>query len=365
METGIAGMITIAGYHRLPDLLAVRQFRPRQHHLILTPRTHRLRDFLIEQSRPFCQYIELIEIDAFKPFQIYRVCSRIAQQYAPGELILNLAGGTKPLMLLAYEACREYNHRVLFYDPFKRAFTVLSPEVHPLRVSFRLDMSETLQMLGYRLVEHRPEEENSRFRMWALRIGREVRDYFRLMSELHNFFRRNPQAPLDAFRPPWQPTVYELELLEELKLWANEHPMERIRRFAAGGWLLDYIYWAVRPHLEETVADAVLEHVDWQTTYRIPILGLRHHTLYSFWYVMTSNPMDVRDWLVEIRKWTKTVGQGISKNYLFTPLDPYQHKQLLFMARRMHIFLMSMLELSQIHRVLRFQPFMGSEEAEV
>lgn len=362
MENGIAGMITIAGYHRLPDLLAVRQFRPRHHHLILTPRTHRLKDFLVEQSRPFCEQIELIEIDAFKPFQIYRVCSRIAQQYAPGELILNLAGGTKPLMLLAYEACRAYNHRILFYDPFKRAFTVLHPEVYPLRVNVHLDLAETMQMLSYRIVEARSEEENHRFRAWALRLGREVKDYIRLLREFAQFFRRHPQAPIDAFQPPWQPTVYELELLEQIKLWAEEHPADMIRAFSAGGWIMDYIYWSVRPHLEETLADVTLEHVEWNTFYRIPVLGVRQHTVYSFWYALTANTIEVRDTLVEIRKWTKTVGQGISKNYLFTLIDPYQHRQLLFMARRMHIFLMNIMDLPRIHRVLRLQPFMGEEE---
>lgn len=361
MEARIHGMITVAGYHRLPDLLAVRQFRPRQHHLILTPRTQRLQEFLIEQSKPFCDFVEVIEIDAFKPFQIYRVCQRLSQQYAPGDMVLNLAGGTKPLMLLAYEAARAHNHKILFYDPFKRAFTLLYPEVQPLRLSFSLDLEETLNILGYRILEKRSEEENKRFKQWALRIGKNINDYLRLLIEMNKYFRENPDAPVDSFEPPWQPTVFELELLEESKMWVPEQPAEKVRDFLAGGWMKDYLLWASRSYLEEVIADALLEHIEWGAQYYIPVLAIRQHTLFSFWYLWSDDPIKIRDTLVEIRKWTKTVGQGISKNYLFTLLDPYQHKQLLFMARRMHIFLLNIRDFPHMARVLRVRGFTPNE----
>ena len=361
MEQRIQGMITVAGYHRLPDLLAVRQFQPRQHHLILTPRTHRLQEFLVEQSQPFCEYVDVIEIDAFKPFQIFRVCTRISQQYPPGEMVLNLAGGTKPLMLLAYEAARSYNHKILFYDPFKRAFTLLYPEVQPLRLNFNLDLEETLHILGYRLLDKRDEEENQRFKQWALRIGKNINDYLRLLQEMALYFTENPDAPVESFSPPWQPTVFELELLEESKMWVSDHPEDKVRDFLKEGWIKDYLLWSVRNFLDETIADAVLEHLEWGVQYTIPVLAIRQHTVYSLWYAWSSDPNEIRDALVEIRKWTKTVGQGISKNYLFALLDPYQHKQLLFMARRMHIFLLNIRDFPHMARVLRVKGYTPTE----
>ncbi len=364
MNHGIEGMITVAGYHRLPDLIAVRQFRPRQLHYILTPRTHRLRDFLVSQARPYCEFVEVIEIDAFKPFQIFRVCSRISQQYQPGNMILNLAGGTKPLMLLAYEAARAYQHRILFYDPFKRAFTVLYPEVRPLKVTMNFSLEEILEMLSYKILENRPEEDFESLKQWALRIGKNIHDYFRVLVEMVQYFSMNPEATVESFELPWQPTVFELELLEESKLMMSEYPDEIVRTFFAGHWVKEYIYWSVKNYLEEVFMDAVLEHIEWDMQFKIPVLGVRQQTLYSFWYLWSSNPAEIRDELVEIRKWTKTVGQGISKNYLFVLLDPYQHKQLLFMARRMHIFLLNIRELPHMGRILKIQPFMEEQGVE-
>lgn len=361
MEYKTQGMITVAGYHRLPDLLAVRQFQPQMHHIILTPRTHRLQEFLIEQSRPYCENLEIIEVDAFKPFQIFRVCMNIAQRYPAGELVLNLAGGTKPLMLLAYEAARSYNHKILFYDPFKRAFTLLFPEVQPLHLNFTLSLEETLTILGYRLLGKRDEEENLRFKQWALRIGKSINDYLRLLQDTAEFFTNNPEAAIQDFTPSWQPTVFELELLEESKMWASDHPEDKVRTFLREGWIKDYMLWAVRGFLEESIADAVLEHIEWGIQFQIPVLAVRQHTIYSLWYTWSSNPLEIRDRLVEIRKWTKTVGQGISKNYLFALLDPYQHKQLLFMARRMHIFLMNIRDFPQMARILRVRGFTPTE----
>ncbi len=172
-------MILLVGEQPAPNLLPLRHYDPAQVALVHTKLTHtrakRLAKMIKERVvRPFCQ-TGAYRVDEIETSLLNYLTDR---KWTGDRLLFNLTGGTKPMVIAAYEIARKMEARAFYYQTqgnvstihpyrFEKNRLVCAP---PVPITATLTLDDYLRLYVGKYTEAKPKDSLEKMVVDALRL---------------------------------------------------------------------------------------------------------------------------------------------------------------------------------------------------
>lgn len=187
-----------------------------------------------------------IEVSSYQYQEIYKKLDKSLPQE---KLLFNLTGGTKLMILGAYEFCRKRNISSIYVDTFNQKIFQITPQFKEEHLPDVLNLENYLALYGYNIVEKETEKVDSKFKKalaFFLKTLSKNKGNFTLYNSLSSQAEKNLSAQIIKNHNHVKKIFYPLSKFGIVEIQEDKNEIifkgEKERFFCNGGWLEDYVY---------------------------------------------------------------------------------------------------------------------------
>ncbi len=199
--------------------------------------------------------------------RVLELLETLSQATAEGVLTLNVTGGTKPMALAAYEACRAYDLPIFYVHPERDRLIWLHPRGRPaLELDNRVKLDDFLAAHGTALISRQDRAVPRRLRAltdWLVTQNAHIARPLATLNWLASRAQNGLVTPELDTRQQQDTGLGELiarfadEGLLSRRGKRLQFPDEDARFYVNGGWLEEHVYGVLRalrgelPHIQD------------------------------------------------------------------------------------------------------------------